>query len=236
MKWAKNEHQLTLRNARFRDHVATLAAPMHGITKDELEGDDVREQHRTQRLKRGVFSVLTILLAFFVAASLIAFQQYREAISQRDNAIFNQLIAQADRLGGTDVSLAAQLNLTAYRMRPTPDLYTTLITTDNAALSTPLTGHTNSIGSVMFSPDGHTLATGGNDRTVRLWNVTDPTHPTPLGQPLTGHTNYIRSVAFSPDGHILASGGNDRTVRLWNVTDPTHPTSLTPLAENPQIC
>ena len=185
MKWAKNEHQLTLRNARFRDQVTTLAAPMHGITKDELESDDVREQHRTQRLKRAAISVLSILLVFFVAASLIAFQQYREAVSQRDNAIFNQVTAQADRLGGTDVSLAAQLSLTAYRMRPTPDLYTALITADNAVLSTPLTGHTDSVDSAMFNPDEHTLATSGNDRTVRLWNVTDPSHPTPLGQPLT---------------------------------------------------
>jgi hypothetical protein len=36
---------------------------MHGITKDELEGDDIREQHRTQRLMRGVIGGLAILLA-----------------------------------------------------------------------------------------------------------------------------------------------------------------------------
>jgi hypothetical protein len=46
MTWAKNENHLTLRNARFRDQVAALAAPMHGITKDELEGDDIREQRK----------------------------------------------------------------------------------------------------------------------------------------------------------------------------------------------
>jgi conflict system STAND superfamily ATPase/WD40 domain-containing protein len=74
---------------------------------------------------------------------------------------------------------------------------------------TVLAGHTSSVFSVVFSPDGHTLATGSNDQTVRLWNVTDPAHPTPLGPPLTGHTNSVFSVAFSPDGHTLATGSNE---------------------------
>ncbi|MFY9809075.1 MAG: hypothetical protein WAK86_17725, partial [Pseudonocardiaceae bacterium] len=84
-------------------------------------------------------------------------------------------------------------------------------------LGQPLTGHTNSVFSVAFSPDGHTLASGNRDLSVRLWNVTDPAHPTTLGQPLTGHTNEVLSVAFSPDGHTLASGSFDHTVWLWEM-------------------
>jgi len=84
-------------------------------------------------------------------------------------------------------------------------------------LGQPLTGHTNFVNSVVFSPDGHTLATSSNDNTVRLWNVTDPAHPTPLGQPLTGHTSSVVSVVFSPDGHTLATSSNDNTVRLWGM-------------------
>jgi WD40 repeat protein len=85
-------------------------------------------------------------------------------------------------------------------------------------LGSPLTGHTNSIFSVAFSPDGHTLASASVDQTVRLWNVTDPTRPTPLGSPLTGHTNWVMSVAFSPDGHTLASSSTDQTARLWGMS------------------
>ncbi len=84
-------------------------------------------------------------------------------------------------------------------------------------LGEPLTGHTNSVHGLAFSPDGHTLATGSLDRTVRLWNVLDPAHPVPLGPPLTGHTNAVEAVAFSPDGHTLASGSGDQTIRLWGM-------------------
>jgi WD40 repeat protein len=70
---------------------------------------------------------------------------------------------------------------------------------------------------VAFSPDGHTLATASHDRTVRLWDVTDPTRPTPLGEPLTGHTVTVTEVAFSPNGHTLATASHDQSVRLWEL-------------------
>ncbi|MGH3853780.1 MAG: TIR domain-containing protein [Pseudonocardiaceae bacterium] len=183
------------------------------------------KEHERRR-NTSIIAVLSTLLVLALIASIVAFQQRGTAQTQRDTAIFNQITGQADQLRSTDVSLAAQLDLTAYRMQPTPNLRTALITLGNATLSTPLAGHTNAVAAVAFSPDGHTLATGSWDQTVRLWNVADLAHPTSLGQPLTGHTNWVATVAFSPDGHTLASGSYDQTVRLWNVTDPTHPTSL----------
>jgi WD40 repeat protein/energy-coupling factor transporter ATP-binding protein EcfA2 len=81
-------------------------------------------------------------------------------------------------------------------------------------LGQPLTGHTDRVSSVAFSPDGKTLASASDDRTIILWDVATGQ---PIGQPLTGHTDMVESVAFSPDGKTLASGSGDNTIILWDV-------------------
>ncbi|ELS32234.1 MULTISPECIES: WD40 repeat domain-containing protein [Pseudanabaena] len=75
-----------------------------------------------------------------------------------------------------------------------------------------LEGHNKSVTSVAFSPDGKTIASGSNDKTIKLWNLEGKELRT-----LIGHRNGVWSVAFSPDGKIIASGSSDYTIKLWNL-------------------
>lgn len=82
------------------------------------------------------------------------------------------------------------------------------------AQSSPQDKHTDLVNSIVFSPDGHFLASGANDLTIRLW---DARTLALLIKQSNAHSNYVMSVAWAPDGTALATGSWDKVIRVWEM-------------------
>ena len=76
-----------------------------------------------------------------------------------------------------------------------------------------LSGHTEEVNCLTFSLDGTLLVSGGNDMTVKLWDM----QTGGVINTFHGHTDDIWSVSISVDSTMVASGSDDNTIHLWNV-------------------
>lgn len=84
----------------------------------------------------------------------------------------------------------------------------------SGALAHTLEGHLAGVSTIAWSPDSKVLASGSDDKIIRLWDVSTGRC---LPSPLVGHHNYVYSLAFSPKGNMLVSGSYDEAVFLWDV-------------------
>ncbi|WP_030436392.1 TIR domain-containing protein [Actinoplanes subtropicus] len=89
LRWARDDLHLSLQHVRFRDAIAQLAAPMHGMSKDDLEGEDVRQHRRARRLWTAATTMLALMT---LAASLTGVVAVRNA--DRANAAAAEAHAQ----------------------------------------------------------------------------------------------------------------------------------------------
>ncbi|MBP2328596.1 WD40 repeat protein/transcriptional regulator with XRE-family HTH domain [Kibdelosporangium banguiense] len=190
----------------------------------QLEHDEQRAVRRRTRRLHKLVAGLTVLFLFAAGATIYAIKAREDVIEQRNLAVSRKVASEANGLRAGDPLLAGQLSLAAYRLAPTVETRSSLLSSWAAPYSTVVTSGADLGKALVLSPDGRTLATTTRDG-FSLWDVTDPWQP---GDPVTvtGHSKEVVSAAFSPNGRLLATDSMDGTVRLWDVVNRRGPRVL----------
>ncbi|MFD7256305.1 hypothetical protein [Streptomyces sp. NPDC059874] len=213
---AADAGRLTSKERRFLD-----------ASREAQEREMAAVRRRTVRLRQLV-TLLTVLMVVAATAGGLAVDSRDSAIRQRNVAIARKAAADAAEVRQHNPSLAAQLNLAAYRLAATGDVRDQLMSAFATPYTGRFTGHTSDVVSISFAPKGTVLATASWDRTVRLWDIGEAHHPVQLA--VLKQPERLMSVAFGAGGRVLATA-SDRSVRLWDVANPRAPAELSTLPD-----
>ena len=228
LRWASAVVDVSLHNARFRDAIADIAAPLHGRPKDELNGEDVRQHRRTRLVARSAVATLTILLAAAVVAAIVAVDQRETALQQRDRAERQARLALSRQLAAQSVT---SLDVDPEQSLVLAARAATTAGTDEArdALRRALRGSRlrsiidagAPVHDVEIDPRGHLVAAALEDGSLRTWNI--QTGRREATRRFGGAS--LESVSFSRDGGRLLGAG-DQGAAVWS----TAPNARRPLA------
>ena len=231
LRWAATETDLDMHHARFRDVVAQLAAPMHGVAKDDLDSEDVRQHRRARRLARGGVAVLTLLVVVSLIATGFALVQRHSAQESATRATQQQFAALTRGISEAAISSVQNhrfdvaLLLAVQSARFAADSHQsnvererarrTLIhvLADEPPLSAVLNGLRGPAQALAFSSDGSLLAASSLSGDLRVWDTKTrrplPRQPRPDG--------LSRELALDAHGILATLNDQTRSVRLWNL-------------------
>jgi WD domain, G-beta repeat len=223
LRWARTDVDLSRKHQKFGNTLARLSAAIRGLSLDEVYGEDVREQRRTLRF-------LWTGIAVLLLATLLAGWGWWAELQARTAAEEQTRIAESRRLAAESSSTLGQypqrsLLLAVEAVNLGKSVGGVRAASAEQALRDALSvigGHplveTRSTPIVMaISLDNRWFATGSEDGTARLWDLTGakPTSPPVV---LRGHTGALHALAISSDNHWLVTGSRDKTARLWDLT------------------
>jgi WD40 repeat protein len=189
---------------------------------DELAGPPagyIQASKRRRARRRGLLSgVAALLVVASLAAAGILYSLQQTAVSQSNLAQSQSHLAQSDEMAAeatnlfsTNAPLAMLLSVQAYERAPTLQARSALIEAGGQPLRALLAQGSGAVESLVFSPDGRTLAVGDTGGQVGLWDTASGRRTATLDE---GSSVY--TVAFSPHGRTLAVGDDGDQVGLWD--------------------
>jgi WD40 repeat protein len=208
--------------ARQREGLPPLAAEFLAASNAQREEQDRRARRRARRRVQ----VVALLAALAVAAaSAAAYARQVQVSGDRDRAqALSRLVAdEASRLRAHDLPLSAQLALAAYRVFPTPEARSALLSATAFPAAARVLTASGQAESAAVSGDGRLLATGTDNGRVELWTIAGDGRLSQAGPLLAAGGQPIVSLAFSSRLHVLAGGSQDGKIYLWNLARPAHP-------------
>jgi len=208
LRWARQARHVSLRDPRFRECVADLAAPVRGLPKDELIGEDIRQHRRTLRLARAAATLLALLTVLAVVAAFVA-------VGQRNTARARQVAATAVANIPQRLDLSLLFAVEAYRQRRTPQTEAALF---QAVAASPhlvrFADNRTPVTALAPFADGTRVATGGEDGTVRVWDVAHGRDPVVV----TDFDQRVTAVAVAEHGRRVAVGGSGGLIAVVDIT------------------
>lgn len=216
LRWAAGEDDLSMRNPRFREGVADLAATLHGRPKDELFGEDVRQHRRTTRLARAAVTVIALLAVGATVAAVVAVTEQRRATTQARVATSRQLAVTASTSVDTEFDLALLLAVQALRIEDIPVARASLFSAleRNPQHVRFLRASRASVAAVEISADGDVVVAGDVGGTVAVWSVPEGA---PLRRLQVPGSAAVEDVAVSASGMQVAAGSGDGDVMIWDL-------------------
>lgn len=208
LRWARSEADLDIRaNPRFRDVVAALAAPMHGVSKDELVGVDLERYRRSRRLRRAAIAALAALTIISVGAGLVANEQRRLAEERARVATSRALAAAAVNLMDVRHPLALLLAVESVNAADTTEAQDGLLNVLplKRRLERYLAGPDAAVTDVVVG--AASVAATSADGDLHLWEPVTGTSAVLAadGRPLT-------ALAMTPDGTEVVVADEDGVV------------------------
>ena len=154
------------RSEQLRELGADFAAAIHGMPKEDLLSQEVRQQRRALALAWSSAGTLAVLLG-------LAVWLWREAVWQRDLALSRSLVNESNNKLDTEPDIAMLLSLEALKIRETPDTQASLLAAlqSEPALVAYLRGHLAPVSSVTITPDGRTAISGDENGLILFWDL-----------------------------------------------------------------